>query len=338
MTITIATPKLIGLLNAALHTSDKTGKSGVGIHMSTHRGEYGSEPGQTDLLAALSCGVRVVGEGRITCDGQFLAHVWPLDSTKTVIHVCQALVQAYGKEHTVDIDVARIPTREGVGKDGQDTDPGFMVTLRETPMLFDSETEFQFQAKSEKSFPMRTASRWLNGQATDPKFIESSEINWIASTLTSIAAVAKQIGAAPAFYPTPGGYVQRIQIGEYWIGAAMPLKPAPGEKPRLEPSVEPLLAVEPDEADGDEAEVFDGWFVDEPLPGIGGGTMAALPAGDSTPALEAGDDNVIDAEVVDEEDPADPNYDHEYGPGEHPDEIETASEDSADSDTDGCGE
>lgn len=293
MTITVGTANLIGLLTDALSTSDKSGDLGLGVHMATHRDGHGDEPGEVDLLAATSTDRFVVGHGFVPVDGQIPTSVWPVDSTRTVIHVCQSLLSAHGRDHTVDVEVVEVLPSGPVNKDGADADSTFMVTLRETPALFDSETEFQFQAQSERSFPTRTVWRSLTGRLTDPKFRPSVETGWSPKILASVTAVAKRQKEPMWFYPTPGGFCQRVQIGGSWIGAAMPIRPAPGESDRTEPSIDPLL-VKPEGADDDE--VHEGEVV-EPDQAALEPPRLALP----------GPDDVIDVEV----DESDPDYDDE---------------------------
>lgn len=291
MTLTVNTSKLIGLLTDALQTADV--KLGTGVHMATHRDGYGDEPGQTDLLAATSTNRFTVGHGRVPVDGQVATSVWPVDSTQTVVHVCKALVEKYGKDHTVDIDVAEMAPPPDTNEDGQDTHPGFMVTLRETTMLFDSETKFAFQAKSDRSFPTRTVYRTLTGQLTDDKYVPSGEIGWSPRVLAAVTAVAKRSKSTMWWYRLPSSPVWLVQVGDSWLGAAVPAKRAPGEAARSAPDTDPLFA-EPDDLDGpDDVDDVDGEVVDDPPRAAIEAPRLALPA----------PPDIVDAEVIDDDEP-----------------------------------
>lgn len=280
MTITVNTAAFIGLLTDALHTADKSGDLGLGIHMATHRDGYGDEPGQTDLLAATSTDRYVVGHGFMPVDGQMLTSVWPVDSTRTVIHVCAALVSTFGKDHTVDVEVVEMVAPRA-DQDGQDTHPGFMVTLRETPALFDSETEFAFQAKSEQSFPTRTVWRSLSGRATDKRYRDLPALGWAPRVLAAVTAVAKRHKEPMWWYRTPGGFAHRVQIGDSWLGVALPVVPTAGERDSAEPTIDPLFAHPAD--DTGEGEVIDGEVVEDELayPEVEAPAPLALPPGRS---------------------------------------------------------
>lgn len=235
MTITIATANLIDTLTDALQTgSDVVG----GIHLATQRGEYGDEPGVIDLLTATSTDRFVIGHTWIPCDGSMVAQVWPVESAKTVLAICKSLGQK-SKEHTVDVDVVQAPPPEDP-KEGEH--PGWTVTLSETPALFESDTEFQFHAHHESKFPTRMARRFLSGFASEDEVavLPTQLTQWGAHVLAPLVAVSKRRKSPMKFYRSLSSMVQVVQIGDTWLGAAMPIKALPGESTSA-PSIDPVL-------------------------------------------------------------------------------------------------
>lgn len=239
MTITITTTAFVELLTDALQTAETDPELIPGIHMATHRDGYGDEPGIVDLLAATSTDRFVIGNAWIPVAGQVVASVWPVDATKTVIAISKQLIASRGKEHTVDVEVVEVvPDGEPSGDDKPEH-PGYVVTLCETPALFDTDTEFQFHAEHEAKFPLATARKVLSGSATTENFEDGPETRWSAHVLAPIVAVAKRRKEAMMFFRSPDCRVQVVQIGEYWLGAAMPA--GPGVDELTEPSIAPLL-------------------------------------------------------------------------------------------------
>jgi hypothetical protein len=238
MTLTIGTANFLGLLTDGLHTADDSDPGGIGIHMATHRAGFGAEPGTVDLLAATSTDRTVVGHGFIPVDGQISASVWPIDAVKTLTAISKNLLTARGKEHTVDIEVVQIYPEKHTAADG---DPGYTVTLRETPALFDTDTEFQFHADTETAFPLAMVYRALTGAPGDnKKRVQTPETGWSARALGSVTAVSKRQKQTMWWWRTPGSNIHRVQIGGCWLGAALPITSPPGEA-RPAPSIDPLL-------------------------------------------------------------------------------------------------
>lgn len=234
MTVTIETSKLIDTLTDALQTaSDLVG----GIHFATARGDYGEEPGTIDLLTATSTDRFTIGHTWIPCDGTVVSSVWPVESAKTVLAICKSLVQK-SKEHTVDIDLVTAPPPEDP-TEGEH--PGWTVTLRETPALFESDTEFQFHAHHEGKFPLTTVRKMLRGRAVDEKRVELGSLTqWNANVLAPLVAVSKRRKSPMNFYRSATSLVQVVTIGPTWIGAACPVRPVPGESTD-EPGFDPIL-------------------------------------------------------------------------------------------------
>lgn len=236
MTITVATSKLIDVLTDALQTGDDVVG---GIHMSTLRAPYREEPGEVDILAATSTTRYVVGHTWVPINGQVRQpSVWPIESTKLVLAMCKNLARK-GEEHTVDIDMVMADPPEDA-KEGDH--PGWTITISESPALFDSDTEFQFHAHAEDKFPLRTVRRIFNGDPTLQRgdFEETPLTLWSAPVMGPLVAVAKRRKMQMQFFRTSYRAVQVVQIGDTWLGAAMPGIALPGEH-GVEPSVDPML-------------------------------------------------------------------------------------------------
>lgn len=248
MTITVSTVQLIETLTDSVQTTEEDPAAMCpGIHIATHRAPYGDEPGNLDILAATSTDRFVLGHCTIVVNGQVIPTVWPVDATKTVITICKQLVAARGKEHTVDLETVEVVADGDVSGDEKDTHPGYVVTLRETPALFDTDTEFQFHADHESRFPLATVHQVLSGDAArDEKHTQGAETQWAPRVLTAITAVAKRRKSPMRFFRYQHQAPHLVQIGPNWLGAAMPIRSLPGEELK-EPSIEPLIDV-PDEA------------------------------------------------------------------------------------------
>jgi S-DNA-T family DNA segregation ATPase FtsK/SpoIIIE len=239
MTITIATKKLIDTLTDALQTADN---AVGGIHLSTHRGPWRDEPGNVDLLAFTSTDRWTVGHTWIPIDGQSVAAVWPVESAATVLAICKSLLSRRGKDHTVDVDMVRADPPPDV-KD--DEHPGWVVSVSETPALFASDTEFQFHAHPEGKFPIGNMRRILAPATELPLEVEESTESaltlWSPGVLAPLVAVAKRRNMQMQFFRSPFRSVQVVQIGDTWLGAAMPGTPLPGDHGE-QPSIEPVFA------------------------------------------------------------------------------------------------
>ncbi|MEU9805471.1 DNA translocase FtsK [Mycobacterium sp. NPDC050853] len=234
MSITVSTSALIDILGDALQTASNTVG---GVHLATHRAPYKDEPGDVDLLCATSTTKYVLGHTWIPADGRLTAAVWPVESVKTVKAICESLKKK-SKEHTVDIDMAMAEPPEDAKTDEH---PGWTVTLSETPTLFDSDTEFQFHAHHESKFPINGVHRMLTG-ATQPidDYEETPLTMWSAIVLAPLVAVARGRGMPMRFFRSPVRRLQVVQIGDTWLGAAVPTTPVPGDASD-EPTIEPVL-------------------------------------------------------------------------------------------------
>lgn len=239
MSITVATAKLIDTLTDALQTADNY--AGGGVHLATHRGPWGEEPGNVDLLAFTSTDRFTIGNTWIPVDGRLTAAVWPCESAATVVTICKSLLQRRGKEHTVDLDLTMADPPEDL-KEGDH--PGWVVTLSETPALFASDTEFQFHAHHESKFPIRTMRQILAPVAELPlegaEAIDPTLTLWSPGVLASLVAVAKRRKMSLQFFRSAYARTQLVQIGPTWIGAAIPVTPLPGDHGST-PSAEPVL-------------------------------------------------------------------------------------------------
>jgi len=245
VTLTIATTNLIDTLTDALQTTDTDPEAfGPGIHIATHRDGYGDEPGRCDLLAATSTDRFVIGHSWVPVTGQVVPSVWPADATKTVVTICKQLLAVRGKLHTVDVEVVEVVPDGELSGDEKAEHPGYVVTLCETPALFDTDTEFQFHADHEGRFPLATAEKVLTGTIGDDDKLhhDGPETQWSARVLAPITAVAKRRKEPMQFFRHPQRRAHIVQIGLTWIGAAMPMVSLPGES-LTEPSIEPLIVV-----------------------------------------------------------------------------------------------
>lgn len=298
MTITVNTGNFIGLLGDAIQTSDQKSKQPLGIHLSTHRGGYGAEPGVIDLLAATSTDRFMVGHGFIPAEGQMPACVWPLDAVRTAQRMCKEFSDARGSDHTVDIEMSK--------RTADDGEVYYLVTLRETPALFEADTKFEFRAATEEGYPLKGVWRALTGQPSPKKYTQSNEVGWSPRLVAAVSAIAKRQKESMWWYRTPGSPTWRVQIGGSWIGAINPVVAAPGTS-RSEPSVDTLLHPQ----DGwDDAPLVDAEVVDENDSGSGvveptlfaiEAAPAALPVGESDAEPDDDEDDIIDAEVIEDD-------------------------------------
>lgn len=234
MTITIATARFCEILTDALHTA-----ADYGIHFDSHRAPWRDEPGDTDLLVLTSTDRYTIGHTWHPVDGSEPACVWPTASAKSALTLCKALAKK-AEDHTIDIDVATAPRAEGADEDEH---PGHTVTIRETPALFHADTEFQFHADPETKFPLGTCRRVLtSGLPPTTDYDETPCTLWSAHVLDPLTAVAKRRKMQIRFYRSPKHRVQLVQIGDTWLGAAMPA-PEWQEDPGDSPDVEPHIAI-----------------------------------------------------------------------------------------------
>ncbi|WP_454232069.1 DNA translocase FtsK [Mycolicibacterium fortuitum] len=236
MSITVATTKLIDILSDALQTgSNDFG----GVHLTTTRAPWRDEPSDVDLLAASSTNRRVLGHTWIPCDGRIDPMVWPCQSVADVLALIKSWAKAKGgDQHTVDISLILADPPEDA-KD--DEHPGWTVTLRETPALFDSDNEFQFHAHHESRFPISIVHRLrTNTFVTKEDYEEVPLTLWSAAVLSPLVAVAKRRNMQIQLFRHPERLLQIVQIGDTWIGIAMPNTPMPGDTTDG-PSIEPVL-------------------------------------------------------------------------------------------------
>lgn len=242
MILTVETKRLAELLTDALQTA------GVGIRIGTGRGHQGAEPGEQDLLTAISSTGFVVGHCWIPCisTGALPDSVWPEDAARNALTICKSLSRkgSDDQRHTVDISLERAPFVDGVTKDGEH--PGWTVTIQETPALFDSDTEFQFHAHHESRFPIGSLAATLAGGYTpDVRYKSVPLTQWSATVLKPLVAVAARRKCPIQMFRATGRGAHLVQIGDSWLGAAMPQLPE-SDRAADGPSIEPVLTVEGD--------------------------------------------------------------------------------------------
>ncbi|QFG09084.1 FtsK-like DNA translocase [Mycobacterium phage ThulaThula] len=239
MSVTVSTTNLIDILTDAMATACN---SVGGVHITTSRAPWGEEPGDVDLLVATSTTKYVVGHTWIPADGRLEPSVWPIESVANVLAICKSLARSRGKEHTVDVYMGTADRTE----DNRDDDhPGWTITLRETPALFDSDTEFQFHAHPEAKFPIRGVLHMMRGQIPPSDDEEVALTPWSPGVLGPLVTVAKRRKMQVRMFRTRARGLHIVQIGDTWIGAAAPGKPMPGE-PTGRPGIEPVLTHEDD--------------------------------------------------------------------------------------------
>lgn len=239
---TIGTANLAYLLTDALATCETDPEAMLpGVHVATHRAAgFGDEPGRVDLIALTSTNGHVVGHTFDVVDGQVTASVWPPVQALTVLAICKGLAKAGGKDHTVDVEVVeQVPDGEPSG-DETPAHPGYVVTVRETPALFESDTEFTFHAEHEGRFPLGMVAKVLRPELDGEAGSVGPELLWSPAVLAPLTAIGRRRKSEIRFYRVPGRDAQVVQIGGTWLGAAMPMKPVPGEE-RTEPSIDALL-------------------------------------------------------------------------------------------------
>lgn len=244
---TVTTTRLIELITDALHTADADGL--IGIHIATSRAAFGEEAGLGDVLAATSTTGYVMGHSWIVCEGQIPASVWPVDAARNVLAIAKSLARKGSDDdypRTVDISLTKAPAVDDGGEH-----PGWIVTVRDTPALFDSDTELQFHAEPETRFPIAAVSSILGGLADlDVRFKNVPLTVWGASVLKPLVAIAVRRKKPIQLYRYTGRGAHLVQIGDTWIGAAMARHPDP-EQDVDGPTIEAVLA-EPEPEAGDQ--------------------------------------------------------------------------------------
>lgn len=245
MTVTVATKRLIELLTDALATAD--GDVGGGIRIGCNRSAAGSEPGVTDWLTSVSTTGSVLGHTWIACTGNIEASVWPEESARNVLAICKSLVKkgSEDEQHTVDIALSGAPIVDGVTADGEH--PGWLVTVQETPALFDSDTEFQFHAAHQSRFPVgQVAATLSGGYSPDFRFKSVPLTQWSSSVVKPLCAVAARRKHPIRMFRQPGTAAHLVQIGDSWLGAAM-AQAADPERSVDAPDIEAMLPIEAEE-------------------------------------------------------------------------------------------
>ncbi len=237
MTITIGAASLARLLTDLLDTA------GAGIRLDSHRAEIGDEPGQRDVLAGFSSTGFVMGHTWAECIGDGPSTVWPVDAAVIVVGICKALNNK-SDIATVDILAETAPPPENP-VEGEH--PGWTVTVRETPALFDSDTVFEFHAKH--ASVIREEQVWNifteAPELADPQHVDSAQTAWSVNALAPLLRIVKRRCTSKhseqlRLFRASDRSIHLAQIGDDWLGAAVPVKVVPPEE---RPSIEPLLPV-----------------------------------------------------------------------------------------------
>lgn len=163
--------------------------------------------------------------------------IWPVNSAKTVVQVCKSIKR--GEMHTVDLDVELAPPPDNPDDESH---PRWTVTLRETPALFDSDTEFVFHAGHPDANWVAAVLRKyrddLNHRA--PETDMPAAVQWYPDALESLAKIAKRRGKSIEWYRSRTTNTMRVQIGETWLGLIVPMRVG-GDDERTDPTVDPIL-------------------------------------------------------------------------------------------------
>ncbi|SLF46963.1 DNA translocase FtsK [Mycobacteroides abscessus subsp. bolletii] len=236
MSIIAETTKLIDGLTDGLATA----RSGTdGVHLVTTRAPWRDEPGDVDLLAVTSTNRYVLGHTWFPVDGHIDPMVWPRSSAGDALALMKSWSKGKGKDHTTHIDITLADPPENA-KD--DEHPGWTVTLSEAPALFDSDNKFEFHAHHGDRFPISIVHRIYTGQfVTKEDYVEVPMTSWSATVLAPLVEIAKRRNMNIKMFRSPERLVQLVQIGDTWIGMAVPATPLPGE-PTDGPDIEPVLA------------------------------------------------------------------------------------------------
>lgn len=240
MTVTIRASNLARLLTDLLDT-----EAGTGIRLDSARAAIGENPGAVDLLTGFSSTGFVIGHTWTDCSGDNPASVWPNASAGIVVAICKTLT-AKDEMATVDITMTTAPPPENP-VDGEH--PGWTVLVRQTPALFNSDTEFEFHAAHASALPEETLWRIFTEapENADPLHVDSAQTAWSTSVLAPLLRIAKRRSTskhneAVRLFRASDRSTHLAQIGTDWLGAVQPRKLVPPDTSE-HPTIAPLLPV-----------------------------------------------------------------------------------------------
>lgn len=240
MTVTIGANTLARLLTDLIDTAGATG-----IRLDSHRAEIGDEPGLRDVLAGFSSTGFVIGHTWAECIGDTVSAVWPADAATVVVGMCKAMFRD-NDTVTVDIDAQTAPKTDDTA-DGDH--PGWTITVKQTPALFDSDTVFEFHADHAGTFAEeRLWNIFTSAPAlADARHVDSAQVAWSPSVIGPLMRIVKRRCTSKHTVPlrlfrTSDRAVHLVQIGNDWIGAAQPMQLLPPDDGE-QPSIDPLLPV-----------------------------------------------------------------------------------------------
>lgn len=264
--IRIDTVELVALLERLVPTASKDTGDGAtaGILMHTARGEYGDEPGKTDLLVGTSTDRLVIGHDHTPCHGTLTrATLWGIDDVKTLLAAFKPKAKDSKEEdpHMVLVDLA-----------------GEHIVVSEDPDLYDDGLSVSFQVKNLDDYPrgLWTVLEVINAgpyEMSDGRVIEPSRrTDMSPRRIAPFNKVASKLGTSVQFYRTHQHRHVLVQIGATYRGALIPTRydddlddgsgPAaevyePNLPPEPKRQQQPVKVFTPTPADGQ-----------EPLPGL----------------------------------------------------------------------
>jgi hypothetical protein len=220
---TIQTRKFLGLLDDLLITAGNIPDDETfnGIHISSARGPWEEEPGDTDLIVGISGNGEVVGNTWLPGIGSIEAGFWSNVNVKNIKYVFTPLAKKHDKDNADDPHHVTIVV-----------DNGFITIIEETA---DEPTELQFPVE-DNDFPLEGVSKWITGQSSvnaprdknnEPG--EDGALTVWTPALGLVLSVAKRRKQFLRLYR--GDHAAKIylaQIGDTWRGAIKPHVPEIG--------------------------------------------------------------------------------------------------------------
>ncbi|HET6290469.1 MAG TPA: hypothetical protein VFG15_27445 [Amycolatopsis sp.] len=214
--IKIDTVRLVDLLDRLVPTASKDTGDGAtaGILLHTARGEYGDEPGKTDLLVGTSTDRLVIGHDHTPCHGSLgRATLWGVNDVKTLLAAFKPKAKDSKDDdpHMVLVDLA-----------------GEHIVVSEDPDLYDDGLSVSFQVQNLDDYPrgLWTVLEVINPgpyEMHDGRTIEASRrTDMSPRRIAPFNKVASKLGESVQFYRTHQHRHVLVQIGDTYRGALVP--------------------------------------------------------------------------------------------------------------------